>query len=264
MKGGGALHKERRETIKTLLNTKDFVSLKELCELFPDVSEMTLRRDIEYFEKRNAAMKMRGGCKSLIFDSDMGAGRLTGRGTENSAAKRAIAQKAIEFLETGRSVFIDSGSTMSTFSDMIPERRYSFTTTDPRVALKLCRSGTSAVNMVGGRLEGDNLTVTGLQATRFLSNINIDVAFLTPTGFSLEDGFTVANFNECELKRIVVEKAKTVIMLMDSSKCNRVLPYTFCDLTGTDIIITDTAFPKEMLKNAAAMGVRVITAEQIK
>ena len=264
LKGGDALHKERRETIKSLLSSRDFVSLKELGEMFPDVSEMTLRRDIEYFEKRNAALKTRGGCKSLIFDADTGSGRLTGRGTENLSAKRSIAAKAIEFLETGRSVFIDSGSTMSTFSDMIPERRYSFTTTDPRVALKLSRNTPSAVNMVGGRLEGDNLTVTGLQATRFLSDINIDLAFLTPTGFSFDDGFTVASFNECELKRIVVEKAKTVIMLMDSSKCNRALPYTFCGITGADIIITDSAFPRELVKSVTSMGVRVIIADQIK
>ena len=264
LKGGGVLHKERRETIKSLLSSRDFVSLKELCEMFPDVSEMTLRRDIEYFEKRNAALKMRGGCKSLIFDADTGTGRTSGRITENLSAKRAIASKAVEFLETGRSVFIDSGSTMSTLCDMIPERRYSFTTTDPRVALKLCRSTPSAVNIVGGRLEGDNLTVTGLQATRFLSDINIDLAFLTPTGFSFEDGFTVASFNECELKRIVVEKAKTVIMLMDSSKCNRALPYTFCTMAGADIIITDSSFPRELVRKLSDMGVRVIIAAQTK
>ena len=83
-------------------------------------------------------------------------------------------------------------------------------------------------------------------------------------GFASENGFTVASFNECELKRIVVEKAKTVIMLMDSSKCNRALPYTFCGITGADIIITDSAFPRELVKKVTAQGVRVIIADQIK
>ena len=259
--GGDDLHKERREAIKGLLAVKPFVSLTELCGMFPDVSEMTLRRDIEYFEERNLAVKVRGGCRSTAFMNDRAAGARQTRPCVNLAAKRAIAKAAAEYLETGRSIFIDSGTTMRTFTEFVPEKRYSFTTTDPTVALELCRSGVSAVNMVGGRLEGDNRTVTGLQASRFLSDINIDTAILTPTGFSVDSGFTVASFNECELKRIVVSKARRVIMLMDSSKCNKTLPYTFCNVEDTDIIITDAAFPAEYVKAAAKLGSQVIIAD---
>ncbi len=229
--------------------------------MFPDVSEMTLRRDIEHLESEGVAIKVRGGCRSMSFISGRVETNYPDGQIVNLSAKRRIAAPAAEFLETGRSIFIDSGTTMRTFTEFIPDRRYSFTTTDPRVALELCKNVSSSVNIVGGRIEGDNLTVTGLQASRFLSDINIDIAFMTPTGFSLDGGFTVASFNECELKRIVVKKARVVIMLMDSTKCNKSLPYTFCTPQDADVIITDSSFPQDLRKSLALDGVQLIVAE---
>ncbi len=220
---------------------------------------MTLRRDIEYFESTNEAIKVRGGCRSMSFIA--GKGESASSENASNSAKHAIARAAAELLETGRSIFVDSGSTMRIFTEYVPHNRYSFTTTDPQVALKLAGSGTSAVNIVGGRLEGENRTVTGLQAARFLSDINIDIAFMTPTCYSEESGFTVASFNECELKRIVVEKARVVVMMLDSAKCNRSLPYTFCTLGDTDVIVADKASPEELLATAARLGCRTILAD---
>ena len=255
------MQKERREAIRLLLERQPFVSLEELSSMFPDVSEMTLRRDIEYFEKHGEAIKVRGGCRSMSFILLRSENGVCARSEENIPEKRAIAASAALHLETGRSIFIDSGSTMRMLVSLIPAKRYSFTTTDPAIALELSKIGTSVVNVVGGRLESDNQTVTGLQATRFLSGINIDIAFLSPSGFSTDSGFTVANFNECELKRIVVEKARIVIMLMDSSKYDRSLPYTFCTLADADFIITDSGSPKDLTAIAAKYGTRVVFAD---
>jgi len=254
------LQKERREIIRAMLYEKASVSLDELVGMFPDVSEMTLRRDIDYFEETGLAAKVRGGCRSSVFVPENAERTVDVRMSQNCEAKRKIGENAAAFLETGRAIFIDSGTTMKAFAAFVPPKRYSFITTDPAIALELCKSGAAVVNMVGGKLEGDNRTVTGLQATRFLSDINIDIAFLTPSGYSEESGFTVANYNECELKRIVVEKARTVIMLMDGSKCDRSLPYTFCSMEDTDVLITESENDK-LTTAALASGVRLIVAK---
>lgn len=252
VKDGEVLFKARRDALRELFLSKPFVSFEEMREMFPDVSEMTLRRDVEYFENEGVVIKVRGGCRSIgILSSDSDE-------IVNLPAKRLIAEAAVPFLETGRSIFIDSGTTMRTLCKYIPDMRYSFTTTDPRVAIELCKNGNASVNIVGGRMEGVNNTVTGLQASRFLSDINIDTAFLTPTGFSEDNGFTVASFNECELKRIVAEKAKTVVMLMDSSKIGRSLPYTFCTVEGADVIITDSEPDAQVKRKMLLSGVRLI------
>ncbi len=256
------MYNERREHIRALLQVKPFISIKELEEMFPNVSGMTLRRDIEYFEAEHEAIKVRGGARSMKFITTQTDGSFVSRMHENVHSKDAIAQKAASFLETGRSVFIDSGSTLQHIVQYVPNERFTFTTTDPSTALKLCTIGLPVVNIVGGRLDHDNQTITGLQATRFLADINIDIALLSPSGLSARSGFTVGNFSECELKRIVAEKARLVVILMDASKIDKSLPYTFANFDIADVLITNADLPDELAKLAADNNVRVINVSE--
>ncbi len=252
------MYNERREQIRALLQTKPFISIKELEELFPDVSGMTLRRDIEYFEREHEAIKVRGGARSMRFITTQTDGSIASRMQENVHSKNSIAQRAAAFLETGRSIFIDSGSTLQHIVGHVPNERFTFTTTDPVAAIELCKIGLPLVNIVGGRLDHDNQTITGLQATRFLADINIDIAFLSPSGLSERSGFTVGNYSECELKRIVVEKARLVVILMDESKTDKSLPYTFANFSDVDVLITNSSLPPELALLAEEKNVNVI------
>lgn len=256
------MYNERREQIRRLLAEKPFVSIRELEGMFPNVSGMTLRRDIDYFESMHEAVKVRGGAKSTKFITSAVEDSITTRMQENISSKNSIAEKAAEFLETGRSIFIDSGSTLQRIVPYVPNDRFSFTTTDPITAIELCKIGLPVVNIVGGKLDRDNQTITGLQATRFLADINIDIALLSPSGLSDRSGFTVGHYSECELKRIVVEKARLVIILMDASKIGKSLPYTFCNFDRADILITDAPLPPELKELAVERDVQCIDVSQ--
>lgn len=254
------MYNERREKIRELLATKPFVSLREMEDLFPEVSSMTLRRDIEYFEREGDAIKVRGGARSMKFITTTMEDSFTSRLSENIEEKEMIARRASEYLETGRSIFIDSGTTLLKLAAHVPNERFTFTTTDPNVALELCKTGQPIVNMVGGMLNRDNLSVSGFQALRFLTEINIDIAFISPSGLSTQNGFTGGNYSECELKRMVVEKARCVIILMDRSKLDKCLPYTFCTMNQVHTIITDGQLPEDINEYAARNGVDIVNA----
>jgi len=252
------MYNERRERIRELLTEKPFVSMKELTALFPDVSGMTLRRDIDYFEAQGDAIKVRGGARSTKFITSSTDDAITTRMNENVLSKEKIARRAAQFLETGRSIFIDSGSTLQRIVPYVPNERFTFTTTNPMAALELCKIGLPVVNIVGGKLDRDYQTVTGMHAMRFLSDINIDIAFLSPSGLSLKSGFTGGNYSECEMKRVVVEKARQVILLLDGSKLDKSLPYTFCHLHQVHTIITDAPVSADIAAEAERLGVRII------
>ncbi|MBE6560843.1 MAG: DeoR/GlpR transcriptional regulator [Ruminococcaceae bacterium] len=256
------MYNERRERIRALLTEKPFISIKELQSMFPDVSGMTLRRDIEFFESQGEAIKVRGGARSMKFITTSTDDAITTRMQENVASKEKIARRAAEFLETGRSIFIDSGSTLQRIVPYVPNERFTFTTTNPMAALELCKIGLPAVNIVGGKLDRDYQTVTGMHAMRFLSDINIDIAFLSPSGLSLKSGFTGGNYSECELKRVVVDKARLVVLLLDASKIDKSLPYTFCHLDQVHIIITDAPLPEDIAREAKRLGVRVLDVRE--
>jgi len=251
------MSKVRREKIRRILQSKAYVSLAELCSAFPDVSEMTLRRDIAYFEEKGDAIKVRGGVRSTKFITASTDDTMTERMRENVLAKEKIARAAAGYLETGRSIFMDSGSTLQQMVRFVQNERYNFTTTNPAAALELAAIGLPIVNITGGRLDRDYQAVSGLQAMRFVSDINIDIAMLSPSGLSGRSGFTGGNYAECELKRAVVEKADKVIMLMDSSKIGRSLPYTFCSLERVSVLICDEPLPDDLAKEAHRCGVTV-------
>ena len=250
----------RREKIRQLLSEKSFVSLAELCAMFPDVSDMTLRRDIEYFEKIGAAIKVRGGARSVKFIGDTKEDTITSRMNVHMEEKTKIGRAAAQYLEAGRSIFFDAGSTIESAARFAPQERMTFTTTSPSVALELCRSGIHVVNMVGGRVDRDNLSVSGMYAMKFIEDMNIDIAFLCPTGMSLDGNFTCGNYSDCELKRTVAKKARVVVMLMDRTKIDKTLPFTFCSLSDVDVLVTDGPLPEQIYRIAVKMGCRIVDA----
>ncbi len=251
----------RRVLVREILISKPFTSLKELEERFPDVSSMTLRRDIEFFERQGDVIKVRGGARSMKFITTSMEESLVTRTGEFTYSKQKIAQAAARFVETGRSIFLDSGSTVMHLSDMMPKTRLSVTTTDPTLSLELVKKDNIMVNLVGGLLSRDNLSLSGMQSVDYINKVNIDVAFVSPSGFSLKNGFTSGHYNESELKSAIVKKAGCVIMLIQSSKIGKSLPYTFCDLKDVQKIITDVQPTDDIMEACHELGIEVIIAK---
>ena len=106
----------------------------------------------------------------------------------------------------------------------------------------------------------DNISISGSQAISFIENINIDTAFLVPSGFSLENGFTSGNYSECEFKSYICEKAKKTVILADSSKLDKNLPYTFAGFSDIDVIITDEEVSSEFARAAKAAKIKLVIA----
>ena len=247
--------KERLDAIRDILQSMPFVSLSELEKRFPSVTSMTLRRDIDKLEARGDLIKVRGGARSMKFLTSSAEDNFGKRLYEATGEKSKIAEIAAKQIVEGSSVFIDSGTTALRLAAEMPDMRVTVTTTGPHVAIELAKKQHVIVNLVGGMINRENLSVSGMQAMKFIDGINIDVAFVVPSGFSEECGFSCGNYSECELKKYVVSKARRVVMLMNSGKIGKNLPYTFCKPEDISIFITDSALPddvKKLMENAGA------------
>ena len=222
---------------------------------------MTLRRDIEYFESQGECIKVRGGARSMKFITTSLEESFNLRLHANSAAKEAIAACAAEMIEPGRSIFLDSGTTVLKLVNAINDERLTITTSGPNVALELLKKNMPIVNIVGGMINRDNISVSGTQAIRYMEDINIDIAFLTPSGLTVENGFTCGNYSEGEFKQLIIKKARRVVLLMDSSKIDKSLPYTFADIGDVDAIITNRDLPPALAALAKEKGTEIIIAK---
>ena len=222
---------------------------------------MTLRRDIEYFESQGECIKVRGGARSMKFITTSLEESFNLRLHANSAAKEAIAARAAEMIEPGRSIFLDSGTTVLKLVNAINDERLTITTSGPNVALELLKKNMPIVNIVGGMINRDNISVSGTQAIRYMEDLNIDIAFLTPSGLTVENGFTCGNYSEGEFKQLIIKKARRVVLLMDSSKIDKSLPYTFADIGDVDAIITNRDLPPALAALAREKGTEIIIAK---
>ncbi len=251
---------DRREIIKAQLIKNGIVYLNDLCKQFPSVSSMTIRRDLELLEHTGLAVKIRGGAKFVNTFSNVSEPDFIQRIGENIDAKMKIAKVALSYIETGRSVYLDSGTTIMCLATLLPDIRLSILTSGPNIALEILKKHTPSVNIIGGNINRDNLSVSGALALNVLKGINIDIAFISPSGFSFTGGFTCGNNAECEVKKAIIKKANRTILLMDSNKIDKSLPFTFALLKDIDIIITDNPLSDSLKKVAIKANTTIILA----
>lgn len=251
----------RKEKIAKLLEQKGEVHLNQLKELFPQVSEMTLRRDLISLENEGLVVRTYGGAVStkniaLMKGEEDAYSR---RAAENIEAKMKIARIAVNYIEKRRSVYLDAGSTIMAFAMELPDESYSIVTSGANIGLELLKKSNTSVVVLGGLLNRNTLSMSGPSAISFLETINIDLAFMAASGFSIENGFTVSNLYESELKQKVVSRANKVIMLVDSSKLGRDLAFTYAYLKDVDIWICEKELPAEIQKEAKKAGTKIVT-----
>ena len=155
-------------------------------------------------------------------------------------------------------MFLDSGSTMLQFIKVLPDDNYYIITTDPNIALEAVHKSKTTVTLVGGNLNRNTLSASGVHSMDFVNSVNIDIAFMSASGFNAQTGFTSGAFSECELKSAVMEKARTRVMLLDSSKVQKRMPFTFARMSDIDVLISDDGLDKETRKLAENENVKVI------
>jgi DeoR/GlpR family transcriptional regulator of sugar metabolism len=182
----------------------------------------------------------------------------TQRQVTNPAAKMVIAEKAAALVEEGRSIYIDSGTTCMYFAQRLTDMNLFVLTPAPNIALELVKNPSIKVTLTGGQLNRETLTLTGFNAVEYVRSLNIDDAFMAASAFSPDSGFSCGDYYEAELKRLIIRKAQHVVLLIDRSKRNSRLPYTFARLSNIQTLVTDGPLPEEIQKLADQAHVQVL------
>lgn len=240
----------RQEKLRKYIDKKKIVTIRELRELLPDVSVMTIHRDLKALADAGIIEKVRGGARSVRQEGDP---VYDVRMRENTAGKNIIVEKALKLIRPDNSVFLDAGTTNLLLARNIPDINISVVTTSPGIALELCRMSNPIITLCGGTMQRRNQSVSGRNTLEMLRNINIDIAFIGVSGFSVDSGFTCGTEEDVYIKRLVIEKARTGVILCDHTKFRRLMPYTFCDIDGADYLICDRPLP-ETIRYAIGNG----------
>ena len=245
----------RQEKIRQFIELHSTVTIRQLQELCPDVSLMTIHRDLDILSQLGEIVKVRGGARSVRHTGDPG---FEERLRENLSGKRSIAEKALALIQPGTSVFLDASTTNLTLARLLPDIPLRIFTTGPNIAMELCRLHEPTITLCSGTINRKNMALSGQTTLDMLEKINIDLAFIGVSGCSVDAGFTCGTEADMLVKRLVIRKARTSVVMCGYEKFSCLMPYTFAKLSDVDCLICDTAVPEAMRLAAQQEQVRVL------
>lgn len=249
------MNRIRQERILQYIEQENVVTIKQLQALCPQVSLMTIHRDLQTLEDQGMVVKVRGGAKSVRHTGDPG---FDVRLQENNTGKASMARKALELIQPNSSVFLDASTTNLVLARHLPDISLNIFTTGPSIALELCRLHNPMVTVCCGAMNRKNLALSGQNTLEMLEKINIDLAFIGVSGCSVEAGFTCGTESDMLVKHKVIQKARTSVVMCDRGKLSRLMPYTFARLEDVDCLISDTPMPDHFVQAARKAGVRLL------
>ena len=249
---------ERRDKIIQKIQSEGSVRVDELSEEF-DVSTVTIRNDLDFFEKKGLIHRTYGG--ALLLNNVYKDPSIEEKKKINVEEKRRIGEYAADLVKDGETIILDSGSTTREIALRIKEKKNLTVMTNAiNIALELAGSSDLKIMLTGGVLRDKSYSLVGPEAERTMQNYYFDKLFLGADGMDLEHGLTTSNPLEAQLNRLMVERSNKVIAVMDSSKFGRHSFSYICDLGPLEMVITDNKIPKDFevkLKNRDIKVVKV-------
>lgn len=248
------LKKERQAYILQKVNLHNKVLSSLLCAEI-NVSEDTIRRDLQELADEGKVIKVHGGALSSSFNEVS----LPPAGVYSQQKKRTIAQKAIPLVENGMFVLTSGGTTIVEMAKLLPPTmRATFISGSIPAILEYMHHPHIEVILIGDKISKNSKITVGSEAIAKIRQIKPDLCFLGTNAIDLEHGVTDNDWEVVQLKRAMIEASRKVVCLSIAEKVNTVQPIKVCDTDKIDILITELPPETPLLQPYAAAGLRVL------
>jgi DeoR/GlpR family transcriptional regulator of sugar metabolism len=222
------------------------------------VSESTIRNDLNALEKEGRVKRVHGGAV-LSEPLQVGNNSFKSRYARNLTSKRAIAVQAAKFVNNGDSILIDASTTGYCFAcELSKHEELRVITNGFEVAQELAKNPSNNVILIGGVVNYNTSSVTGLLSEQFIKDLFVQKAFLSCSGFTLERGLTELQLNEAQLKRKVIGSSQQIYALIDSSKFGKEDLTPFLSIEGISALLTDEGISPSWKQKLDQSGIKTI------
>lgn len=240
---------DRINKLAQALKRTDKLHLKEAAHLL-GVSEMTVRRDLN---DGPGVVVLLGGY--IVSDPMLNQSHyfVSDQQGQNVDRKRLLGQLAASMIAAGETVYFDCGTTVPWIIDAIDEDLpFTAVCCAMNTFLALKEKSACRVILSGGEFHQDNAIFTPLGQLSVMDSLCPDKAFISAAGIDIQQGASCYNLNELPMKLLALQRARSRLLVADSSKFGKVLPARIADLGAFDGLISD-ALP------AQNIGIQVIT-----
>ncbi|ASK29295.1 DeoR family transcriptional regulator [Chryseobacterium sp. T16E-39] len=248
------LKEERFEVILTQLKQKNKVKFEDLADDL-NVSEDTIRRDIDHLHRNGLLSKVRGG--AILREKDP----LSFHDRQSFLAdeKNVIALKVQQFIKDGMTVFMDGGTTTCAVANYMPKD----------ISIRIITNNTSLIPILSnfkrvelvilGGIYDDNLAVTtGNTTCNEASQFIADLFIMGTCAIDANFGASATSITDVETKRTMIKSSKKTIALANQSKLRRTEPLKICDIADLDVLITDLSADDGELEDFRGLNVQIV------
>ena len=250
---------ERRNEILEKLQTERRVVVSELSQLY-DVSEETIRRDLEKLVVDGYAIKSYGG--AVINENSNIDLPFNVRKNRNVIGKQKMAELIASRVKDGESMILDASSTAVYIAKALKEKNnLTVITNSIEIVMELLDAPGVTVISTGGVSREGSFALVGPQTDRMLKSYHVDKAVISCKGFDLDNGFMDSDELHANNKRTMLKAARERILAADVSKFEKSAFSTVGTLSDITTVVTDEQPGEEWLKKFGEYNVECIYPE---
>ena len=249
MKRERALVESRRKKVLESLKNNGLIKVSDLAEEFK-VSQLTIRRDLQYLEDNKKLERFYGGAAILNEISPL-------QEDEVTYYRRLIAMYAATLVDEGDTLFINTSSTALHMIQYIKDKRITVITNNGK-AIYTEHSPKVSIILTGGEIREVKEAMVGEFAANNLERVSAKKSFLGCSGVSVESGMTTELLNEVNLNQLMLKRVSgPTYILADHTKLGRNSSFVSCSVSHMQNIITDELANPLIVNALREKGVRV-------
>ncbi len=250
----------RREQILHAVQDQHKVRVAGLAQRF-GVSPVTIRTDLRVMTNQGLIARQHGGAR--LAHSAPPEAPLAEKRTMHRERKQRIAACAATLVAPGDKLILDAGSSTLMLARLLaPCAPLTIFTNSLPIATELIQAQDIHLILSGGTLRHASQSMQGPQAEASLHSFVFDKLFLGADGCDPDFGLSTHDAAEASLNARMIEHAREVILLADSSKFGQLCLHRICTLDRVHTVVSDAGLPSATRSRLAVHGINVFIAEE--
>jgi DeoR/GlpR family transcriptional regulator of sugar metabolism len=220
-----------------------------------NVSEDTIRRDLQELSVTGKLIKVHGGALSHSFDEV----QYPFNKVYSQSNKRIIAEKAVKLIKDGMFVLTSGGTTILEMARMLPaDLSATFISGSIPAIVEYMHHPNIEIIVIGDKLSRNSKITVGADAMARIKTLKPDLCFLGINAIDVQHGITDSDWDVVQLKQTMIASSQKTVCLTIAEKINTLQPIHVCDVLKIDTLITELPPDHPMLQPYAAAGVKVL------
>lgn len=247
---------QRRRAIRGLLQEEPHVKVAELARRF-GVSSVTVRSDLTALDDIGALVRVHGGALPRSESEEL---PIDIKQNFHRTEKARIAAAALEHIQDGQTIILDSGTTTAELARLIRGLKFeSLNVITNALNIAVLLASASFINLIipGGMLRRRSWSLAGPPAENAIKDLQADLLFLGVDSLDPDVGLMTPHVLEAQLNAQMIRIAQRVIAVTDSSKLLRRNLSVISHVDQVDLLITDSGADARVIKSIRARGVEV-------